>query len=41
MAIYSIAELGFANEETYRIDLTIRRGNESQTLKFNHKFYVD
>ena len=41
LAVYSIAELGFSNEETYRIHLTIRKGNESQTLKFNHKFYVD
>ena len=40
-AIYSIAQLGFSNEETYRIEISIRHGNLSETLKFTHKFYVD
>lgn len=40
-AIYSIAQLGFSNEETYRIEISINHGNVSETLKFTHKFYVD
>ncbi len=40
-AIYSLAQLGFYNEESYRIELTIRQGNEQQILNFKHKFYVD
>ena len=40
-AIYSIAELSFANLETYRIKLNIQQGNEQQVLEFEHTFYVD
>jgi len=40
-AIYYIAEVPHRNEETYRINVTISSGNQTQELKFQQKFYVD
>lgn len=40
-AIYYLAELTYANEETLHFDLKITNGVETQNLKFSQKFYVD
>ncbi len=40
-AIYYIAEVPHRNEETYRFDINITADKKSNTLKFEHKFYVD
>lgn len=40
-AIYYLAILPFDNLELYRFNINIVDGNENQTLKFKHKFYVD
>lgn len=40
-AIYYLAVFNFRNEETYRFNIEIRRGNTAETLKFQQKMYVD
>lgn len=40
-AIYYLAELNFSNEEIFRFDIKIRTDDSNETLKFQHKFYVD
>ena len=40
-AIYYLAVLPFSNEERYRINVEINDGKTQQTLKFEHKFYVE
>lgn len=40
-AIYYLAELNFSNEEIFRFDIKINTDDSSETLKFQHKFYVD
>ncbi|MBQ4876966.1 DUF4426 domain-containing protein [Pseudoalteromonas luteoviolacea] len=40
-AIYYLTQLDYYNEDVYRFELSIRQGNEHQTLKFQQKFYVD
>ncbi|WP_404341037.1 DUF4426 domain-containing protein [Pseudoalteromonas mariniglutinosa] len=40
-AIYYLAQLDYNNEEIYRFNIEIQQGNQSQTLKFQQKFYVD
>ena len=40
-AIYYLAVLPFSNEEQYRINVDINNGKTQQTLKFEHKFYVE
>lgn len=40
-AIYYLAVLPFRDQETYRFAIRIQRGNDSQTLKFQQKMYVD
>ena len=40
-AIYYLAVLPFRDQETYRFTIRIQRGNDSQTLKFQQKMYVD
>jgi len=40
-AIYYLAEMTYANEETLHFDLNISNGKETQNLKFKQKFYVD
>ena len=40
-AIYYLAVLPFSNEEQYRINVDINDGKTQQTLKFEHKFYVE
>lgn len=40
-AIYYLAVFNFRNDETYRFNIEIRRGNTVETLKFQQKMYVD
>ena len=40
-AIYYISQFDFQNEETYRFEVNIKQGSQSQTLKFSQKFYVN
>lgn len=40
-AIYYLAVFNFRNEETYRFNIEIRRGDTVETLKFQQKMYVD
>lgn len=40
-AIYYLAQVNFSNEETLHFNLMITNGNETHTLKFSQKFYVD
>lgn len=40
-AIYYLAVLSFDNLEQYRFDIKVVDGNESQTLKFKHKFFAE
>ncbi|WP_255439173.1 DUF4426 domain-containing protein [Aestuariibacter sp. GS-14] len=40
-AIYYLAVLPFRDQETYRFSIRIQRGNDSETLKFQQKMYVD
>ncbi|WP_448248272.1 DUF4426 domain-containing protein [Thalassotalea agariperforans] len=40
-AIYYLAELNFSNEEIFRFDIKINTQDSNETLKFQHKFYVD
>ncbi|TEW54572.1 DUF4426 domain-containing protein [Psychromonas sp. RZ22] len=40
-AIYYIAEYPFTNEEIVNFDINIKTEKKSNTLKFQHKFYVD
>ncbi|MFS1703279.1 DUF4426 domain-containing protein [Alteromonas sp. AMM-1] len=40
-AIYYLAVLPFRDQETYRFNIRIQRGNDSETLKFQQKMYVD
>jgi len=40
-AIYYLAEVNYANEETIHFDLQITDGSKKHNLKFSQKFYVD
>ncbi len=40
-AIYYLAQIHYANEETIHFDITINDGTEKQSFKFSQKFYVD
>lgn len=40
-AIYYLAEYPFLNEEIVNFNINIKTENKSNTLKFQHKFYVD
>lgn len=40
-AIYYLAELSFSHEEIFHFTVDIFDGNNKETLKFTHKFYVD
>lgn len=40
-AIYYLAVFSFRNEETYRFNIDIQRGDRVETLKFQQKLYVD
>ena len=40
-AIYYLALLSFRDMEQYRFDINIVAGNETQNLKFKHKFYAE
>ena len=40
-SIYYLAQVKYSNEETIRFDLTISDGEETQSLKFSQKFYVE
>lgn len=40
-AIYYLAVFDFRNEETYRFDIEIRRGDTVENLKFKQKLLVD
>jgi len=40
-AIYYLAEINYANEETIHFDVQITDGNKKRNLKFSQKFYVD
>lgn len=40
-AIYYLAELSFSHEEIFHFNIDIFDGNNKETLKFTHKFYVD
>lgn len=40
-AIYYLAVLPFSDQEQYRINVDINDGKTQQTLKFEHKFYVE
>lgn len=40
-AIYYLAQINYANEETINFDITINDGTEKQSFKFSQKFYVD
>jgi hypothetical protein len=40
-AVYYIAQIDYRNEETYNFDIKLKQGNQSQSLKFNQKFYVN
>ncbi len=40
-SVYYIAAINYRNEETYRFEIDIQQNNQTQTLKFQQKFYVD
>jgi len=40
-AIYYLAEINYANEETIHFDIQITDGSKEHNLKFSQKFYVD
>ncbi len=40
-AVYYLAQFKYRNEEIYRFEVTIRQGNQAQTLSFKQQFYVD
>ena len=40
-AIYYLAELKFNHEDQFRFNIQIFDAGKNQTLKFQHKFYVD
>ena len=40
-AIYYLAVVPFRDQETFRFNIDIQRGNTQQTLKFQQKMYVD
>lgn len=40
-AIYYLAVLSYRNMETYRFNIDIQQGEETQTLSFTQKLYVD
>ncbi|MFT5756711.1 MAG: hypothetical protein ACI9LM_001431 [Alteromonadaceae bacterium] len=40
-AIYYLAEVNYANEETIHFDVQITDGSKKHNLKFSQKFYVD
>jgi hypothetical protein len=40
-AIYYLAEINYANEETIHFDVQITDGSKKHNLKFSQKFYVD
>lgn len=40
-AIYYLAELNYSHEEIFRFNIKIIDGESTETLKFQHKFYVD
>lgn len=40
-AIYYLAELSYRDQEQYRFQITITRGNQTQTLKFEQKLYTE
>jgi len=40
-AIYYLAQVNYANEETIHFDIMINDGKEKQQLKFSQTFYVD
>ena len=40
-AIYYLAEYPYLNEEIVNFDINIRTEKKSNTLKFQHKFYVE
>lgn len=40
-AIYYLAVLPFRDQETFRFNIDLQRGNTQQTLKFQQKMYVD
>ena len=40
-AIYYLAQVNYANEETLHFDISINDGTEKQHFKFSQKFYVD
>ena len=40
-AVYYIADYPFSNEEIVNFSITIKAQDKTNTLKFQHKFYVD
>ncbi len=40
-AIYYLAVLPFRDQETFRFEIDVAKGNSKQTLKFQQKMYVD
>ncbi|WP_438864553.1 DUF4426 domain-containing protein [Neptunicella sp.] len=40
-AIYYLAQFTLDNDELWRFEITIRHGNDSQTLAFKQKLYVE
>jgi hypothetical protein len=40
-AIYYLAVLPFRDQETYRFDIQVQKGNDTQNLQFKQKMYVD
>lgn len=40
-AVYYIAQIDYRNEETYNFNIKLKQGNQSQSLKFSQKFYVN
>lgn len=39
-SIYYICQFSFANEETFRFEITVSQGNRSETIKFTEKMYA-
>ncbi|MDC8832592.1 DUF4426 domain-containing protein [Alteromonas gilva] len=40
-AIYYLAVFSFRNDETYRFNIEVRRGDTAETLTFKQKMFVD
>jgi len=40
-SIYYLSELSYRNEETYQLSLEIMKGSTTETLKFQHTFFVE